>query len=402
MRWSGSTGTRVLVAALAVLAALVMMGSLVGCTATAAATPPGPPVATAPPAVPTVKVRPADGTTDVAPANPITISSTGGSLSGVTLTADDGTLIPGTVSPDGLTWTATAPPAYDTTYRLAGTAQGPGGTAPVTGRFTTADPARLVRASTNIDDDSVVGVAAPIEIRFDRTIPTANRAAAERALGITTSTPVTGSWAWLPDTTSGSRVHYRPQSYWPAGTKVTVAAHIYGVNLGRAGYGARDLTTSFTIGRSQIVKADAGTHRIQVVRDGTTVLDLPASYGLATDPRRVTHSGVHVVMAKAETVLMTNIDYGYQNLPEHWAVRISNNGEFIHANPATNSVQGRYNVTHGCINLSTVNAKAFYDTAMFGDPVEVTGTSIPLSATDGDIYDWAVSWADWQQMSALS
>jgi len=245
-------------------------------------------------------------------------------------------------------------------------------------------------------------VAAPVEIQFNRTIPTANRAAAERALSVTSSTPVTGSWAWLPDTSDGSRVHYRPQSYWPAGTKVTVAAHLFGVDLGRAGYGAKDLTAAFTVGRSQIVKADARTHHIQVVRDGKAVMDLPASYGLESDPGRVTHSGTHVVLGKAATVLMTNTTYGYTDLPEHWAVRISNNGEFIHANPASTSAQGRRNITHGCINLSTTNGKAYYDTAIFGDPVEVTGTSIPLSAGDGDLYDWTIPWAEWQKMSALA
>jgi lipoprotein-anchoring transpeptidase ErfK/SrfK len=397
MRGSGSKRARLLAAVLTVAAL-----ALSGCAGSAAATPVLPTQPAAPPAAPRVTVSPADGATDVAPAAPIRITSTGGTLTGVTLTADDGDALPGRLSTDGLTWTATAPPAFDTTYTFTGTAKGAGGSAPVTGGFTTADPKRLVHASTNIGDDATVGVAAPIEIRFDRVIPTANQAAAERALSITTSKPVTGSWAWLPENGYGSRVHYRPQSYWPSGTTVSVAAHIYGVDLGKAGYGAKDLTTRFTIGRSQIVKADARTHRMQVVRDGTTLLDLPVSYGLESDPRRVTRSGIHIVMGKAPTVFMSNPDYGYTNVAEHWATRISNNGEFIHANPATNGVQGKRNVTHGCINLSTKNAKAYYDTAIYGDPVEITGTSIALSAADGDIYDWAVPWAEWQKLSALA
>ena len=48
-------------------------------------------------------------------------------------------------------------------------------------------------------------------------------------------------------------------------------------------------------------------------------------------------------------------------LVEKWAVRISNNGEFIHANPASTAAQGSANVTHGCVNLSIDNAKAYYD-----------------------------------------
>jgi lipoprotein-anchoring transpeptidase ErfK/SrfK len=397
MRWSRQNRAGLLAATL-VVAGL----ALSGCAGLASATPPGPARPSAPPAAPTVSTVPPDGTQDVAPAAPIRITSAHGALSGVALTADDGTPIPGTVSPDGLTWTATAPPAYDTTYHFTGTAKGPGGSVPVTGGFTTASPTRLFHVSTNIGDDAVVGVAAPIEIQFDRTIPTADRAAAERTLSVTTTRPVTGSWAWLPDTSEGSRVHYRPQSYWPENTGVTVAARVYGLDLGKAGFGARDLTTTFTIGRSQIVKADATTHRIQVVRDGTTVIDLPASFGLETDPNRVTRNGIHVVMGKSQTVLMSNPAYGYNDVPEHWAVRISNNGEFIHANPATNSVQGKRNVTHGCINLSTKNARSYYDTAIFGDPVEITGTSVPLSASDGDIYDWSIPWAEWKSMSALA
>ena len=37
--------------------------------------------------------------------------------------------------------------------------------------------------------------------------------------------------------------------------------------------------------------------------------------------------------------------------------------------------------------------------AIYGDPVEVTGTDVPLSAEDGDLYDWAVPWEKWVTMS---
>jgi hypothetical protein len=97
---------------------------------------------------------------------------------------------------------------------------------------------------------------------------------------------------------------------------------------------------------------------------------------------------------------MVSERYNY-DLIEKWAVRISNNGEFIHANPASASAQGSSNVSHGCVNLSTTDAQAFYDTALYGDPVEVTGTQVPLSARDGDIWDWTLSWTDWQALSAL-
>jgi hypothetical protein len=83
-------------------------------------------------------------------------------------------------------------------------------------------------------------------------------------------------------------------------------------------------------------------------------------------------------------------------------VRISNNGEFIHANPASSGAQGNTNVTNGCINLSIGDAEQYFNSAIYGDPAEVTGTRIPLSYADGDIWDWAVSWEEWVSMSALS
>ncbi len=372
-----------------------------GCTAPQASAGPAAPAAPVAAPAPTVAVDPADGSKAVAPAEPITVKATDGKLTGVTLTDEDGTAIPGRLSDDGGTWTATAPPKFGTAYHFTGTANGTGGTAPVAGTFTTATPKKFVTASTTIGDDQTVGVAAPIMIQFSRPVPESSRAAIERELSVTTSVPVTGSWGWLPDAYGGSRVHWRPKAYWPVGTQVTMAAHLYGVEMGTAGFGKSDLTTTFTIGRSQIVRADARSHRMQVVRDGHTVMDLPASYGADSDSRRITRSGTHIVMGKSQTVLMSNPDFGYTNVPMNWAVRISNNGEFIHANPASTWAQGKRNITHGCINLSTKNARSYFGTALFGDPVEITGTSVRLSAADGDVYDWAVPWDQWTAMSAL-
>ncbi len=386
-----------------VMAALgaIGLGLVAGCTAGQAEA--GPAAQAAPVAAPAprVTVDPPDGSRSVAPAEPITVTAANGKLTGVTLVDEDGTAIPGKLSADSATWTASASPRFATSYHFTGTANGSGGTEPVSGTFTTATPKRYVTASSAIGDDQTVGIAAPIMLQFSRPVPESSRAAVERALSVTTSVPVTGSWAWLPDAYGGSRVHWRPRDYWPVGTQVTMAAHLYGVDLGAAGFGKTDLATQFTIGRAQIVRADARSHRIQVVRDGQTVMDLPASYGAESDSRRVTRSGTHIVMGKSQTVLMSNPDFGYTDVPEHWAVRISNNGEFIHANPASTWAQGKRNVTHGCINLSTTNAKNYFATALFGDPVEVTGTAVALSAADGDVYDWAVPWDKWTAMSAL-
>ncbi len=129
-------------------------------------------------------------------------------------------------------------------------------------------------------------------------------------------------------------------------------------------------------------------------------MDFPCSYGEGDLPRNVTRSGIHVVSEKYEDFYMTNPAAGYANLRERFAVRISNNGEFIHANPASSGAQGNTNVTNGCINLSLGDAQQYFSSAIYGDPVEVTGTSIQLSYADGDIWDWAVGWDEWVSMSA--
>lgn len=347
-----------------------------------------------------VVTLPGDKAADISPVLPVTVRVTGGVLQHVALANRDGKIVAGSLSADRRSWTSTEPLGYGRTYTWGGTATGPDDIlVPITGSFTTVEPSRLVHATVNIGDGDIVGIAAPVILQFDNHV--AEKAAVERALQVQTSVPTEGSWAWLPDADGGSRVHYRPKDYWQPGTKVDVAAKLYGVAYGDGSYGEEDLTTSFTIGRAQIVKADVNSHRMIVIRDGQEVMNVPSSYGLASDPNRHTTNGIHVVMNKSQKVLMTNPAYDYFNVPMYWAVRISNNGEYIHANPQSTGAQGSANVTHGCVNLSTANAKQYFETAIFGDPVEVTNSPSPMSAADGDIYDWTVPWEAWRAMSAL-
>ncbi|CBH49790.1 L,D-transpeptidase [Prescottella equi] len=381
---------------LMVVAALLGLTLLAGCTIPTGDAADGTPVPAGP--VAQVVEKPAPDAQGVNPAQPISVSVTQGTLQDVALTNASGKVVQGLLSPDRTSYTVTEPLGYGAKYTWSGTALGTDGkTVPVAGSFTTIDPDTQISVRTNIGDGQVVGVGAPIILQFDG--PIADKAAVEKALHITTVPPTIGSWAWLPDD-NGARVHWRPQNYWAPGTAVHVDAQLYGLDFGDGAYGAGDVSLDFTIGRSQIVKAVAPSHRMQVVRDGVTVMDIPVSYGEGNENRNVTRSGIHVVSEMHEDFLMSNPPY-YENVRERWAVRISNNGEFIHANPLTVGVQGASNVTNGCINLSLSDAQEYFGTAMYGDPVEVSGTRIDLSAADGDIYDWAIDWPTWTSMSAL-
>jgi lipoprotein-anchoring transpeptidase ErfK/SrfK len=353
------------------------------------------------PAAPSISYSPADAATDVTPVAPVRVEVKDGWFQRVTLTNAEGRPVAGALNRDRTSFNATEPLGYGVSYTWAGSVVGHDGKAvPVAGKFTTVNPSTQVNGQFQLADGQVVGVAAPVIIQFDASIT--DKASVEKALRVTTVPPVEGSWAWLPDEVGGSRVHYRTREYYPAGTKVNVDARLYGVDFGDDAFGAQDISLNFEIGRRQVVKAEAASHQIEVITDEGVIMTLPCSYGEADQPRNVTRSGVHVVTEKYEDFYMSNPAAGYSNVHERYAVRISNNGEFIHANPASSGAQGNTNVTNGCINLSTSDAQQYFNSAIYGDPVEVTGTSIELSYADGDLWDWAVSWNDWVAMSALS
>ncbi len=350
---------------------------------------------------PVITFAPAEGTTDVLPTVAVGAGVVDGWFQHVALTNPAGKVVSGTLNRERTAFTVTEPLGYGNTYTWTGSVVGRDGQAvAVAGSFSTVKPTRVVNGWFQLNDGQTVGIAAPIVLQFDAAIT--DKAAVERALTVTTDPPTEGGWAWLPDEVAGARVHWRSREYFAPGTKVHVGSKIYGVAFGDGAYGAGDLTLDFEIGRRQVVKAVASSHRIQVVTDDGVIMDLPCSYGEADQPRNVTRSGIHVVTEKYADFYMSNPAAGYNHIHERWAVRISNNGEFIHANPASSGAQGNTNVTNGCINLSDGDAQRYFATAIYGDPVEVSGTSIPLSYADGDLWDWTVSWSEWTAMSALA
>ncbi len=350
---------------------------------------------------PSLSYTPADGSSGVLPTVAVSVRVADGWFQRVALTNAAGKDVAGALNRDRTVFVITEPLGYGGVYTWRGAVVGHDGqSSPVNGSFRTLAPTKVVNAGFQLSDGQTVGIAAPIIIQFDA--PISDKATVERALTVTTNPPTEGGWAWLPDERQGARVHWRSREYFAPGTAVHVDARLYGVAFGDGAYGGADSTLDFDIGRRQIVKASAPSHRIQVVTDAGVIMDFPCSYGQADKPRNITRSGIHVVTEKYSDFYMSNPAAGYSHIHERWAVRISNNGEFIHANPASSDAQGNTNVTNGCINLSTEDAQQYFYTAIYGDPVEVTGTSIELSYADGDIWDWAVDWTEWKSMSALS
>lgn len=354
------------------------------------------------PPVAEVKSQPDFGAVDISPVQPLVVSVAKGKITEIQLTNPEGEPVDGTLAPDGSSWTLGEPLGYGRTYTVTGNATGTDGkSVPIQGSYTTVEPVDEVTTSISPRDGATVGVAAPVIVSFG--YEPADRALIESHVHITTTPHVDGAFAWIRhDGNDYPSLDWRPNGYWPANTQVHVESDIYGLDFGDGFFGGDNAVVDFTVGRNQVVLADAQSFQIVVQRDGQTVATYPASFGSGDDigdPNRVTRSGIHVVIDKQETTKMSNPAYGYTNIIEHWAVRISDNGEFIHQNQGTVGDQGVDNVSHGCINLSAENAEEYFNSAIYGDPVEVTNTSVPLSADDGDLYDWAIPWDQWVTMA---
>ena len=308
-------------------------------------------------------------------------------------------------NPKGTSWESNFTLAGSSSYTWKATTVSPDGkTHESTGTVDTPEPkGEGARMRTLLDDDMKVGVGAPIIFNFAHKIPKEYRPGIESRLSVEVTDKddkprkVEGSWAWLPDDDGHSRIHYRPKEFWPEHSKIHVDAPVKDVPFSDDTFGAKDMTLDFEIDREQITVADAKKHRLTVKRSGKTVMDFPASLGAARSP---SYNGMHIVMSKSRNYTMKSERWSYSTPVTH-AVRIHNNGEFIHAAPWSVGSQGRANVSHGCVNLSTANATEYFNSALFGDPVEVTGSRVSLTTSSGDIKDWVYTWEEWQKMSSI-
>jgi lipoprotein-anchoring transpeptidase ErfK/SrfK len=352
----------------------------------------------------TVAVK--NGSTGVSPTVPLEIAVTGGKLASVTVAAKGGTTVTGAVTesaddPGSELWTPDTKLDYGTTYTLTAKATNAAHKeATASSTFTTVTPTTLSTPSVGPLGGTTVGVGMPIRVFFDQAV--ADRAAVQSHLKVTTSNPTDGAWSWMND----KEVHFRPSTYWPPNTKVTLDANLYGVDFGKGVWGEKNRTVSFQIGAKHVSVADAATHMLAVYDGGKLVENYPMSAGSAKNPTR---NGPHVVLQSYRRITMDSSTFGLAvdapggyRADVEYAVRISNNGEFVHGAPWSVGQQGSSNVSHGCINLSTSRAAWFYNFAQQGDVVEVKNSIGPkLSSVDGDIYDWAIPWSTWKAGSAL-
>jgi lipoprotein-anchoring transpeptidase ErfK/SrfK len=353
------------------------------------------------PAAANVQIVPAKGATSVRPDKPVTVATSAGTLQDVTLRDANGGKVTGTFNAEKSQWTSAPQLKPAASYTVSGTAQGTDGKSiPISSTFKTLATGTSLKSSVAPLDGETVGVGMPVLIYWNK--PVTDKAAVEKRLSVTSSVPVDGTWHWM----SSTEVHYRPKSYWPAGTKVTVHLNTQGVNAGGNLWGASSRTVNFTIGKSVVTNVNVTKHQMTVAINGKLARTIPITAG---KDGFTTRSGVKLIMEKFRTKRMDAATIGikpgdpnYYNISDvQWAQRVTNSGEFIHGAPWSGGSQGSANVSHGCVGMSLANASWYYSQTLRGDPVIVTGTSRKMETGNGWT-DWNQSYASYKTGSALA
>ncbi|HEY8454995.1 MAG TPA: Ig-like domain-containing protein [Actinopolymorphaceae bacterium] len=345
-------------------------------------------------------ITPEDNRVGVRLDSPVKVSvSDGSTLTRVRVTTPDGRTVKGKLNSAKTGWTSLEALSPDTVYRVSVNATNPDG-APrhVTQTFSTMAPRRVLATKITPEQGSRVGVGMPIVLSFDS--PVTNKVDVEKRLDVETSVPIEGAWSWVGD----SEIHYRPRTYWPPKTQVTVSAKLRGVDAGKGVWGTEDLVRNFRIvDRSVVTKVDLVDHHARVYIDNKLARTIPVTGGM---PGWETRNGTKVVLEKQEYLLFTNEAIGAPEeyeLTSRWGLRLTWTGEFIHDASWSVGSHGYANVSHGCVGMNLENTEWLWKHSTVGDPVEVKSPDGDQMPVTGNGYgDWNVPWKAWKAGSALS
>lgn len=325
----------------------------------------------------------------------------GGKVTDVTLTMEGGGKVEGALREDGSSWVPAAPLKYSKNYTASVTAtNSTGQTDTKTTSFTTmSKPGSQVGSGLYLFDDKTYGVAMPVVVEFSPGIPKKDRAAVQKRMFVSTNPPQPGTWHWI---SSGTQAYYRAPEYWQPGTTISVRIGLEGIPLSNGRYGNVDRKATGKISNNKMeLKVDNATKKMSVYENGNLIKTMPVSLGKKSTP---SSSGTMVIMEKkAATTFDTMDDPNPANryvTDVEYAQRLTWGGEYIHAAPWSVADQGRRNVSHGCVNVATANAKWLFEKTKVGDPITITGTEVKLANGNGWTA-WNLSWAEFIKGSAL-
>jgi lipoprotein-anchoring transpeptidase ErfK/SrfK len=344
------------------------------------------------PAGPVVTITPGNGASGADPSKGIMVTASGGTLKNVSVhTAGDP--VTGSYSSGNTSWHSTWALDVSQSYTVTATAAARNGTtSTTTAAFRTLTPSSTFTTEILEGYGQTYGVGMPIILYFSQRIT--DKAAVERALQVSTSKPVIGSWYWdEPCNMAATCAYFRPRDYWPSGTTVSFTGHLNGVEGAPGVYGYHTLTQTFDIGQSLIAVGNTVTHRTQIYVGGKLTYDWPISSGKPGDD---TPDGSYLTIEKENPVLMTGPGY---SLEVPWSVRFTFSGDYYHDAYWSVGEQGFENVSHGCVNLSPADAETYYNLAVPGDPITIQGS--PRGGTwDNGWTMWFLSWPQFLKGSA--
>ncbi|WP_395659923.1 Ig-like domain-containing protein [Nocardioides sp.] len=341
------------------------------------------------------------GATDVPVDHPVSVAAKGGTIASVKVVSEAGAL-GGETAADGTKWTATDRLEPGQSYTMTTTATKTDGT--TVDRTTTFSTQALTLDQQTYPSvaplrGETVGVGMPVIVTFD--VPVTDKASFEKHMTVTAKPAQQGSWHWLSDT----EAHWRPKTYWKAGSQVHVAVDVNSVDAGNGIYGQENRDVNFRVGDAHVYRVDMVSHQMKVFSNGKLLRTIPITTG--EQPTYTTRSGTKVIIEKfaskdmnSETVGITGAD-AYNIEGVQYAMRLTYSGEFIHAAPWSVGYQGNSNVSHGCTGMSTENAAWLFAMSRRGDVVEYTGSDKPMTLDNG-YGDWNESFKTYEQGSALS
>lgn len=357
----------------------------------------------------------------ITPNTPVSVSIAHGKITTVKMTNAAKKVVTGAMAADGASWRVTEDLGYGKTYDVAVTGKNDDGSAVTKhAQVKTVDPDNKVDVALDrtgeypLSKGATYGVAILPEFVFDEAISSpADKLAAQKAITITTTPHVAGAFAWNDD----QHLYYRPQAYWPAGTKVSVDAKLYGVHLGKGLYGQQDKSTSFTVGRKQTTIADdnapQSVNTVKVYNAAGKVIktmhtSMGEHSGTTVNGQYInfyTLDGTYTVLTHENPANMSSDSYGlpanapggYKSEKIYWSTKISVDGIYLHELDSTVYAQEHgADVSHGCLNLSKAHAQWYYKHSMVGDPVVINGKKAAPKIQVWQGGGWSVPWSAWQ------
>lgn len=352
-----------------------------------------------------VRVAPKNGADGVGTNGALKVTAARGKLVDVKVEDAEGNEVEGSIAKSGKGWQPASHLATDTEYSVEARAEdSEGREATERTRFTTLKPDSTFIGRFTPEDGDKVGVGMPVSINFDR--PIKDRKAVEKAISVSADPEVEVEGHWFGD----SRLDFRPEKYWAAGTEVELDLDLDGVEGVDGVYGTQDKSVNFSVGRSQVSVVDAKKKEMTVTRDGKKLKTIPISSG---SPENPTYNGRMVISERHTVTRMDGRTVGFGRKEESGgydikdvphAMRLSTSGTFIHGNYwLAQSQFGQVNASHGCVGLfdkkgggdKKTHGAWFFNESIIGDVVEIKNSKDKTIQPDNGLNGWNMDWDEW-------